>query len=94
MTMNFDLNSFVSLENVNFEFRIYKKKKKIKCCCCVDLQADFRRLPESTRAVVGDPARFHCLAPRGQPEPEVTWRKNGVPIEGWDDELGSLDKER
>jgi hypothetical protein len=64
------------------------------CCCCVDLQADFRRLPESTRAVVGDPARFHCLAPRGQPEPEVTWRKNGVPIEGWDDELGSLDKER
>lgn len=60
----------------------------------LDLQADFRRLPESTRAVVGDPARFHCLAPRGQPEPEVTWRKNGVPIEGWDDELGSLDKER
>uniref|UniRef100_A0A0P4YGA7 Receptor-type tyrosine-protein phosphatase alpha n=1 Tax=Daphnia magna TaxID=35525 RepID=A0A0P4YGA7_9CRUS len=58
------------------------------------LQADFRRIPESTRAVVGDPARFHCLAPKGQPEPEVTWRKNGVPIEGWDDDLGSLDKER
>ncbi len=60
-----------------------------------DLQADFRRLPESTRAVVGDPARFHCVLPRGQPEPEVTWKKNGVPIQGqWDDELGSLDKER
>lgn len=60
-----------------------------------DLQADFRRIPESTRAVVGDPARFHCVSPRGQPEPEVTWKKNGVPIQGqWDDELGSLDKER
>ena len=57
-----------------------------------DLQPDFRRLPESTRAVVGEPARFHCLPPKGQPEPEVTWRKNGVPI-AWDDEL-ALDKER
>jgi hypothetical protein len=79
---------------VNFEFIKKMKCCCCCCCCCVDLQADFRRLPESTRAVVGDPARFHCLAPRGQPEPEVTWRKNGVPIEGWDDELGSLDKER
>lgn len=58
----------------------------------VDLQPDFRRVPESTRTVVGEPVRLHCQGPKGQPEAEITWRKNGVPI-AWDDEL-SLDKER
>lgn len=58
----------------------------------VDLQADFRRLPEPSRAVVGESVRFQCQPPKGQPEPEITWRKNGVPI-AWDDDL-ALDKER
>lgn len=42
--------------------------------------------------MVGESVRLHCQAPRGQPEPDVAWRKNGVPI-AWDDEL-ALDKER
>ena len=57
-----------------------------------DLQPDFRLLPEPTRAVLGETATLHCQAPRGQPEPDVTWRRNGLPI-AWDDEL-ALDKER
>lgn len=61
-------------------------------CLIADLQPDFRLLPESTRAVLGEAATLHCQAPRGQPEAQVTWRRNGLPL-SWDDEL-ALDKER
>ena len=41
---------------------------------------------------MGEPARLHCQGPKGQPDAEITWRKNGVPV-AWDDDL-ALDKER
>lgn len=50
-------------------------------------------MPEPSRSVVGESVRLQCQAPRGQPEAEVTWRKNGVSIGAWDDDL-ALDKER
>ena len=43
--------------------------------------------------MVGESVRMQCQAPKGQPEAEVTWRKNGVSIGAWDDDL-ALDKER
>ena len=41
------------------------------------MQEDFRMMPMSTKVAQGDTAVLKCQAPRGYPEPEVTWFKNG-----------------
>ena len=41
------------------------------------MQEDFRMMPMSTKVAQGDTAVLKCQAPRGYPEPSVTWVKNG-----------------
>ena len=42
------------------------------------LRDDFREMPRSIVSATGDTARFHCVPPRGEPEPQVAWRRNGL----------------
>lgn len=48
------------------------------------LKEDFRLEPQSTRVVAGKDVVLECGPPKGTPEPQVTWRKNGhiLDIEG------------
>lgn len=44
------------------------------------LREDFRVQPSGVEVVVGEVAVMDCSPPVGHPEPNVTWRKDGIPI--------------
>jgi roundabout, axon guidance receptor 2 len=46
-----------------------------------DLQLDFRVVPQPIKGVLGETVVLECQPPRGHPEPQVRWRKNGQPLE-------------
>ncbi|XP_017779300.1 PREDICTED: protein sax-3-like, partial [Nicrophorus vespilloides] len=48
------------------------------------LREDFRIEPQSARVAAGDDVILECGPPRGTPEPQITWRKDGhtLDIEG------------
>ena len=46
-----------------------------------DFHTEFRVVPEATRGILGEPTTLECEAPRGHPEPQIRWRKNGHPLE-------------
>jgi hypothetical protein len=35
----------------------------------------------ATRGILGEPATLECEPPRGHPEPQVRWKKNGQALE-------------
>ncbi|KAG0443766.1 hypothetical protein HPB47_014554 [Ixodes persulcatus] len=44
------------------------------------LREEFRAMPKSSRVAAGESATLECVAPRGHPEPSVTWFKDGAQV--------------
>jgi hypothetical protein len=52
---------------------------------CVAVMNDyFQMMPMSMRIGQGDTAVLKCLAPKANPRPEVSWLKNGEPVNPMD----------
>jgi hypothetical protein len=58
----------------------------------LDLQTEFRTVPQPVQGIVGDSVVLECEPPRGHPEPQIRWKKNGQSLE-LDLDLG-VDSER
>ncbi|XP_065557817.1 roundabout homolog 2-like [Artemia franciscana] len=59
------------------------------------LQSEFKAVPQSIRSIQGESITIYCDPPKGQPEPQVKWKKNGqiinfdnVPSRYWVDQFG------
>ncbi|XP_055516807.1 roundabout homolog 1 isoform X2 [Leucoraja erinacea] len=48
------------------------------------LREEFRLQPSSVVVALGEQADMECLPPRGHPEPTVTWKKDGAPLDDKD----------
>lgn len=46
-----------------------------------DLQTEFRTVPQPVQGIAGDSVVLECEAPRGHPEPQIRWKKNGQSLE-------------
>ncbi|XP_056096170.1 roundabout homolog 1 isoform X1 [Rhinichthys klamathensis goyatoka] len=54
------------------------------------LREDFRVQPSGVEVVVGEVAVMDCSPPVGHPEPNVTWRKDGIPINSSNEHYSEL----
>lgn len=48
---------------------------------CAVLRDDFRLDPQNTRVAQGDTVLLECAPPRGSPEPQIMWRRNGQKLD-------------
>ncbi|XP_044293536.1 roundabout homolog 4 isoform X1 [Varanus komodoensis] len=44
------------------------------------IQDEFRRHPSDLVVTTGERLALECIPPRGHPEPTISWKKNGVPL--------------
>uniref|UniRef100_H3A0E4 Roundabout guidance receptor 1 n=1 Tax=Latimeria chalumnae TaxID=7897 RepID=H3A0E4_LATCH len=51
------------------------------------LRDDFRQNPSDVMVAVGEPAVMECQPPRGHPEPTISWKKDGTPLEDKDERI-------
>ena len=45
------------------------------------IRDDFRTQPRNTEVALGDTAILDCRGPRGEPDPRLTWKKDGENVE-------------
>lgn len=45
-----------------------------------DIQKEFRVVPKSVQASLGDSVYLQCVGPKAQPEASIRWLKNGQPF--------------
>lgn len=45
------------------------------------LQTEFRTMPQPVQGIAGDSVVLECEPPRGHPEPQIRWKKNGQSLE-------------
>ncbi|XP_032063777.1 roundabout homolog 1 isoform X6 [Aythya fuligula] len=51
------------------------------------LRDDFRQNPSDVMVAVGEPAVMECQPPRGHPEPTISWKKDGTPLDDKDERI-------
>uniref|UniRef100_A0A8B9F6W6 Roundabout guidance receptor 1 n=1 Tax=Amazona collaria TaxID=241587 RepID=A0A8B9F6W6_9PSIT len=51
------------------------------------LRDDFRQNPSDVMVAVGEPAVMECQPPRGHPEPTISWKKDGTPLDDRDERI-------
>lgn len=49
--------------------------------CFADLQQEFRTVPQSVQGIAGESVTLECEPPKGHPEPQIRWKKNGQSLE-------------
>ena len=45
------------------------------------------RFPSDVMVAVGEPAVMECQPPRGHPEPTISWKKDGSPLDDKDERI-------
>ncbi|XP_039388372.1 roundabout homolog 1 isoform X8 [Mauremys reevesii] len=56
-------------------------------CLSSVLRDDFRQNPSDVMVAVGEPAVMECQPPRGHPEPTISWKKDGSPLDDKDERI-------
>ncbi|XP_048351334.1 roundabout homolog 1 isoform X6 [Sphaerodactylus townsendi] len=51
------------------------------------LRDDFRQNPADVMVAVSEPAVMECQPPRGHPEPTISWKKDGSPLDDKDERI-------
>lgn len=51
------------------------------CSPLIVIRDEFRVIPKNTRALVGETVTLECEPPKGTPEPQILWHKNGQTLD-------------
>ncbi|RLW03274.1 hypothetical protein DV515_00006581 [Chloebia gouldiae] len=71
----------------NFGYVLYRGDKWELTLPLTVLRDDFRQNPSDVMVAVGEPAVMECQPPRGHPEPTISWKKDGTPLDDKDERI-------